>query len=78
MNKYLLRGLLCVSLGGGAVFYSIYLMNKEANLYKWVMSLGVLVFGIGFLLILYSLFRKIDRRAVLKHRQTQKRNESQP
>lgn len=73
MNKYLLRGLLCIIVGSATVFYSIYLMNNEADVYKWVMSVGVLVFGFGFLMTMYSLFRKIDRRAVQEYRKEQHR-----
>lgn len=71
MNKYLLRGLICLGIGAIAISYSLNLMLNEINLYKWIMSLGVLVFGFGVLMTIYSLFRKIDKRAVQRYRREQ-------
>jgi len=36
--------------------------------YKWAMSLGTLLFGLGFLFILYSLIRKVERHSILVER----------
>lgn len=73
MNKYLLRGLLMVAVGVGATYYSYGLMVSENDLYKWLMSLGVILFGVGFMTVMYSLFRKIDRRTIQKQRREQHR-----
>ncbi|SEL42689.1 signal peptidase [Parapedobacter koreensis] len=68
MNKYLRRGLLYTIAGLvlGAVGY--YLMALEIRLYKWVMIIGVILFGIGFLTIFYSFIRKIERQSILEER----------
>lgn len=68
MNKYLLRGILLLLTGAAAVYGGNILMENENNLYKIVMALGVILFGMGFLLIIYSFFRKIDRHAILEKR----------
>ncbi|TJZ62290.1 signal peptidase [Sphingobacterium olei] len=68
MNKYLLRGILLLLAGSAAVYGGNILMENENNLYKIVMALGVILFGMGFLLAIYSFFRKIDRHTILEKR----------
>ncbi|MBE8721411.1 signal peptidase [Sphingobacterium pedocola] len=68
MNKYLLRGILLLSTGIAASYGGNILMENENNIYKIIMPLGVILFGMGFLLIMYSFFRKMDRRAILQRR----------
>lgn len=71
MNKYLLRGLVLITVGILTVVYSLNLMEVENSLYKIVMTIGVILFGIGVVVAMYSLFRKIDRRALEKIRREQ-------
>jgi len=73
MNKYLLRGLIGLVLGLVLGLYGAYLKGPENELYKVVLSAGVIIFGIGFLTVVYSLMRKIDRQSLLEHRKTRKR-----
>lgn len=74
MNKYLLRGFILITLGILTIVYSLNLMEIDNNLYKIVMTAGVISFGIGVVVAVYSLFRKIDRRTLEKIRQEQHKN----
>lgn len=49
-------------------------MGREASVYKWVLASGVIVFGIGFLTLLYGLIRKIERRSILDDRRERQQN----
>ena len=68
MNKYLLRGLISTALGLVIGMLGLYLMADDFSGYKWILVLGVVVFGFGFLTIVYSLIRKIERRSLLDER----------
>jgi TRAP-type C4-dicarboxylate transport system permease small subunit len=71
MNKYLVRGILLTVLGIGIGLAGGYLQSAERDVYKWVYIAAVVVFGIGFLTIVYSLIRKIERKSILDQRQEQ-------
>ncbi len=43
-------------------------MGVEIYKYGWAMVSGTLAFGFGFLSVIYSLIRKMDRKAILKER----------
>ncbi|TJY67756.1 signal peptidase [Sphingobacterium alkalisoli] len=68
MNKYLFRGILLLLTGIAAVYGGNILMESENSTYKISMVIGVILFGMGFLLIIYSFFRKIDRKTILDRR----------
>ncbi|MFB2119190.1 signal peptidase [Parapedobacter sp. 2B3] len=68
MNRYLLRGIIGTALGLAFCLLGLYLMGEEISGYKWILVLGVVVFGVGFLTIVYSLIRKIERRSLLDER----------
>ncbi|EFK59973.1 signal peptidase [Sphingobacterium spiritivorum] len=69
MNKYLRRGLI-LSVSGILITYGGYwMMHQEIDLYKIIMILGVLVFSWGFVTIIYSLIRKIERKSIMESRQ---------
>jgi len=68
MNKYLLRGIIGTALGLALCTFGLYLMDVEFRGYKWILVIGVVVFGFGFLTIIYSLIRKIERRSLLDER----------
>jgi len=76
MNKYMRRGIMLVLLGVAFILLGYYLRNNAAFKYGWAMIVGTLAFGAGFLFIIYSLIRKIDRRAILKERAADAENES--
>ena len=67
-NKYMRRGVLLVIAGIGFTMLGYYIMEEQDYKYGWAMIAGVISFGVGFLLVLYSLIRKIDRRALLNKR----------
>lgn len=68
MNKYVQRGILGASLGGALCVVGLFLMERDLSIYKWTLVAGVIVFGIGFLTLLYGLIRKIERRSILEER----------
>lgn len=67
-NKYLRRGIWLIFLGVALILLGYYLMGVEIYKYGWAMVSGTLVFGFGFLSVIYSLIRKMDRKAILKER----------
>ncbi|WP_132224394.1 signal peptidase [Albibacterium bauzanense] len=71
MNKFLSRGLIITALGILIGILGSFLQREEYGIYKWVLTLSVVVFGIGFLTILYSLIRKIERKSILEERNEQ-------
>ena len=68
MNKYLLRGIIGTVSGLVLGMLGLYLMSDDSSNYKWMLLSGVVVFGFGFLTIVYSLIRKIERRSLLDER----------
>lgn len=68
MNKYLLRGIIGTALGLALCMFGLYLMDADFPGYKWILVIGVVAFGFGFLTIIYSLIRKIERRSLLDER----------
>lgn len=68
MNKYLLRGIIGTVSGLALGMLGLYLMSDDSSNYKWMLLSGVVVFGFGFLTIVYSLIRKIERRSLLDER----------
>jgi len=68
MNKYLKRGIIFTVLGIALGALGVYLKNIENNFYGIVLTLSVIVFGIGFLTVIYSLIRKIERESILETR----------
>jgi len=68
MNKFLKRGLIITVLGILIGIFGSFLQREEYGIYKWVLTASVIVFGIGFLTIVYSLIRKIERKSILQER----------
>lgn len=62
------RGFLFLLAGIGLNVLGWYFRQADLDAYKWAMGIGTVLFGIGFLLILYSLIRKVDRAAILEER----------
>lgn len=77
MNKYLVRGILLTVLGIGIGLVGSYLQSADRDIYKWIYILAVILFGIGFLTIVYSLIRKIERKSILNDRQEQDQQQQQ-
>lgn len=62
------RGLWLILIGVAFNFLGYYLMEGEEFKYGWAMIIGTVAFGVGFLLVIYSLIRKMDRSALMKGR----------
>ena len=62
------RGLWLILVGIAFNFLGYYLMEEEEFKYGWAMVIGTVAFGVGFLLVIYSLIRKMDRSALMKGR----------
>ena len=73
MNKYLWRGLLAIGLGMAGIYWGIQLMEQEEGWYKLALTLGVILFGVGFITLMYRLFRSIHRSTLLEKRKTRQR-----
>ena len=75
MNKYLLRGIIGTALGLALCLLGLFFMDEDLPFYKWVLVVGVVSFGIGFLTMLYSFIRKIERRSLLDERKERQNND---
>lgn len=75
LNKYMRRGILLIIVGVAFVLFGYYLMEEDIYKYGWSMIIGTVAFGAGFLYILYSLIRKMDRKAILKERAAESEEE---
>jgi hypothetical protein len=67
-NKFMSRGFLMILLGIGLGAFGYFLKNDTDYMYGWAMIAGVVVFGIGFLTVLYSLIRKVEAQSILEER----------
>jgi hypothetical protein len=70
-NKYLRRGILLLVSGVAFNALGWFIKVKELGMYGWAMIIGTVLFGLGFLLIFYSLVRKFERQAILEERAAQ-------
>lgn len=68
LNKYMRRGIFLILIGVAFVLLGYYLMEEDIFKYGWSMIIGTIAFGAGFLYILYSLIRKMDRNAIMEER----------
>lgn len=68
MNKYFKRGLIFLILGILLCYYGVYSKDPLASFYKVPLVVGVISFGYGFIMIVYSLMRKIERKSILEER----------
>ncbi|MNK13671.1 hypothetical protein D3C87_317580 [compost metagenome] len=69
MNKYLRKGIREIIIGVVLVILGYYLMEQRSNWYKLAMLIGVIVFSIGFLTLIYRMIRKVDRNAIIEMRE---------
>jgi hypothetical protein len=67
-NKYMRRGVWLFTAGILLILVGYYIKDTEIMKYGWAMIIGYIIFGIGFLFILYSLIRKIERNSILEER----------
>ncbi|MXV17829.1 signal peptidase [Hufsiella ginkgonis] len=73
-NKYMRWGIVLLLAGIAFNIVGWFIMDREPEFhhhkvkYGWAMIIGVLLFGAGFLYILYSLIRKVERNALIEER----------
>lgn len=67
-NRYMRRGVALLLAGIALIILGYYLMNTEIMKYGWAMIIGYIAFGAGFMYIIYSLMRKLDRKSLLDER----------
>ena len=72
MNRFFIRAIALIILGFFSIWYGLQLMDQENNWYKLILSAGVILFGIGFVTLLYYLFREIDLKHLLSQRKKKK------
>lgn len=72
MNKYLKRGIAITGSGILVGMLGMYLKRMENDFYGVTLIIGVILFGVGFVTIIYSLIRKIERQSILESREQQK------
>lgn len=77
MNKYLKKGLISLVIGVLLCYYGVYSKDPLATFYKIPLVAGVLLFGYGFVMIIYSLMRKIERKDILEERAEHERDEAE-
>lgn len=75
MNKYLKRGIGITLAGIALIVLGMYLKRVESSLYGITLIVGVVIFGVGFVTIVYSLIRKIERQSILDTRNKQSNDE---
>lgn len=68
------RGVWLLIVGVAFVLFGYFIMEKQWEIsgwkvkYGWAMIIGTVLFGAGFLNVLYSLIRKVERHAILEER----------
>jgi len=71
-NRFVRRGIILL-VAGIALNVAGYLMDKNnINYYGWLMIAGVIMFGIGFITILYSFMRKVEAQGIIEERAEEK------
>lgn len=60
-----------MSIGILLCYYGVYSKDPLASFYKIPLVVGVASFGYGFVMIIYSLMRKIERNDILEERAEQ-------
>lgn len=58
-------------------YYGVYSKDPLASFYKIPLVLGVFSFGYGFIMVIYSLMRKIERESILEERTEQVEQDEQ-
>ncbi|WP_374165701.1 hypothetical protein [Arcticibacter sp. MXS-1] len=68
MNKYLKRGLFLIIPGVALNILGYVIKRNDWGLYGWAMIGGTVLFGIGFLMVFYSLVRKVEYSGLIEER----------
>ncbi|HXI01006.1 MAG TPA: hypothetical protein VNI52_12120 [Sphingobacteriaceae bacterium] len=67
-NKFMSRGFMMIVFGIGLGALGYFLKNDTDYMYGWAMIAGVVIFGLGFLTVLYSLIRKVEAHSIIEER----------
>jgi formate/nitrite transporter FocA (FNT family) len=67
-NRFVKRGVIAF-IAGIALNILGYVLKENGNdLYGWAMLIGTILFGVGFLLIFYSIVRKVEYTGIKEER----------
>lgn len=72
MNRFLKRGLISLFAGIALNIGGYLMMEDNQNYYGWLMVPGVILFGLGFILVLYSFMRKVEAQGLIEERAEEK------
>ena len=67
-NRFVKRGVIAFVAGVALNILGYVLKENESDWYSWAMIVGTVLFGIGFLLIFYSLVRKVEYKGIVEER----------
>ncbi|MBC8054774.1 MAG: hypothetical protein H7Y13_17080 [Sphingobacteriaceae bacterium] len=68
-NRFVRKGVLAFVAGIGLNILGYVMKSNGNDLFAWPMLLGTILFGIGFLLIFYSLVRKVEAQGIKEERE---------
>ena len=68
-NRFVKRGVIAFVTGIALNILGYMMKANENDLYGWAMILGTILFGVGFLLIFYSLVRKVEAQGIKEERE---------
>ncbi|MFD2162016.1 signal peptidase [Paradesertivirga mongoliensis] len=72
-NRFVKKGVIAFVAGILLNILGYMMKANEMDLYGWAMTLGTILFGIGFLLIFYSLVRKVEYQGIKEEREDAKK-----
>jgi len=67
-NRFVKRGVIAFVAGIALNVIGYIMKDRGMDLYGWAMILGTILFGVGFLLIFYSLVRKVEYQGIIEER----------
>lgn len=67
-NRFVKRGLITFIAGILLNVLGYFMKTNKMDFYGWVMLAGTILFGVGFLLIFYSLVRKVEYQGIVEER----------
>jgi hypothetical protein len=67
-NRFVKRGVIAFVAGIALNILGYVMKTREMDYYGWAMILGTVLFGIGFLLIFYSIVRKVEYQGIVEER----------
>ena len=68
-NRFVKRGVIAFVTGVLLNILGYVLKSNESDLYGWAMLIGTILFGVGFLLIFYSIVRKVEYQGIKEERE---------